>query len=69
MTGSGVDGRVVRLERRISPRDDIARMSDDELRAALWRMLPANVAELRDAADAGDARAIKALAAVREALA
>ena len=69
MNGSGANGRVARLERRIGPRDPIERMPDDELLAALWQHLPASVTELRQAAEACDEAAGRALAAVRAALA
>ena len=76
MTNSGVDARVVRLERRIRPSADLSRLTDDELRAEMVKLCladpagpAATIRVTRAMAEAGDDQAIEALAAWREALA
>lgn len=72
----GAGGRVLRLERRLVPDDDISRMSDAELKAALVECWMddlggpvGTIAALRALAERGDARAEATLAAIREAVA
>lgn len=61
--------RMARMERqyRFCGCGKISRMSDGELQAEMWNFLPQGVAELRMAAEGGDAEAQKVLAQVREA--
>lgn len=63
------DRRVRRLERRAFPSDDLDRIPDEVLDAILWGGMPDEIARMRAAADAGDAKMAARLAAIREALA